>query len=27
MPACRFDALLLSGAECEIEWIRNAFGE
>lgn len=27
-PSCRFDALLLSGANGqEIEWIRNAFGE
>ena len=27
-PACRFDALLLSGADGqEIEWIKNAFGE
>lgn len=27
-PPCRFDALLLSGANGqEIEWIRNAFGE
>jgi len=27
-PACRFDALLLSGADGrKIEWIQNAFGE
>ncbi|MBL8496246.1 YraN family protein [Nitrosomonas sp. JL21] len=27
-PACRFDALLLSGSDGEhIEWIKNAFGE
>ncbi|HLP80588.1 MAG TPA: YraN family protein [Nitrosomonas sp.] len=27
-PACRFDALLLSGTHGEnIEWIKNAFGE
>ena len=27
-PACRFDALLLSGADGqEIEWIKDAFGE
>jgi len=27
-PACRFDALLISGAyHPEIEWIKNAFGE
>ncbi len=27
-PPCRFDALLLSGANGqEIEWIKNAFGE
>jgi putative endonuclease len=27
MPACRFDALLVSGSEHAIEWIRNAFDE
>jgi putative endonuclease len=27
MPACRFDALLVSGPESAIEWIRNAFDE
>jgi putative endonuclease len=26
-PACRFDALLLSGDTEELEWIENAFGE
>jgi putative endonuclease len=27
-PACRFDAVLLSGRDGkEVEWIRNAFGE
>jgi len=27
-PACRFDAVLLSGAKGDkIEWIKNAFGE
>jgi putative endonuclease len=27
MPACRFDALLVSGADHSVEWIKNAFGE
>ncbi len=27
MPACRFDALLVSGADRSVEWIKNAFGE
>ena len=27
LPACRFDAVLLSGDTHEIEWIKNAFGE
>ena len=26
-PACRFDAVLLSGDTQELEWIENAFGE
>jgi putative endonuclease len=26
-PRCRFDAILVSGAEGRIEWIRDAFGE
>ncbi len=26
-PACRFDAVLLSGDTHEIEWLENAFGE
>lgn len=26
-PACRFDALLITGAAHAIEWIRNAFDE
>lgn len=26
-PACRFDAVLLSGDTEELEWIENAFGE
>lgn len=27
-PACRFDAVLLTGSEGEeIEWVKNAFGE
>ena len=27
MPACRFDALLVNGADHSLEWIKNAFGE
>lgn len=27
MPACRFDALLVSGADHSVEWIKNAFDE
>ena len=27
VPACRFDALLVTGTECTIEWLQNAFGE
>jgi putative endonuclease len=27
MPACRFDAILVSGPAHEIEWLQNAFGE
>jgi putative endonuclease len=27
VPACRFDALLVSGADLSIEWLKNAFGE
>lgn len=28
MPACRFDAVLLTGTDNQnVEWIRNAFGE
>ena len=27
MPACRFDALLVNGADRSLEWIKNAFGE
>jgi len=27
IPACRFDAVLLSGDTQELEWIKNAFGE
>lgn len=27
MPACRFDAILVSGPEHAIEWLKNAFGE
>ncbi len=27
MPACRFDALLLSGPDHAIEWLKNAFEE
>jgi putative endonuclease len=26
-PACRFDAVLISGPAQEIEWLKNAFGE
>ncbi len=26
-PACRFDALLVNGAERSVEWLKNAFGE
>ena len=26
-PACRFDALLISGPRHSVEWIKNAFGE
>ena len=26
-PACRFDALLVSGPDHTIEWLKNAFGE
>ena len=26
-PACRFDALLVNGADDSIEWLKNAFGE
>jgi putative endonuclease len=26
-PACRFDALLVSGDHASIEWLPNAFGE
>jgi putative endonuclease len=26
-PGCRFDAVLISGSEGRIEWIRDAFGE
>jgi len=26
-PACRFDAVLLTGDNHEIQWIENAFGE
>ncbi len=26
-PACRFDAVLISGADHHIDWIKNAFGE
>jgi putative endonuclease len=26
MPPCRFDAVLVSGTEGQIEWIRDAFG-
>jgi len=27
VPACRFDALLVSGDHASIEWLPNAFGE
>jgi putative endonuclease len=27
MPACRFDALLISGNQPSIEWLKNAFAE
>ncbi len=27
LPPCRFDALLLSGPEHTVEWLKNAFGE
>jgi putative endonuclease len=27
MPACRFDALLIDGANYTMEWIKNAFDE
>ena len=26
-PACRFDALLVDGADNSVEWLKNAFGE
>jgi putative endonuclease len=26
-PACRFDALLVNGADNSVEWLKNAFGE
>lgn len=26
-PACRFDALLVNGADHSVEWMKNAFGE
>lgn len=26
-PPCRFDALLVSGADNSVEWLKNAFGE
>ena len=26
-PACRFDALLVNGADHSVEWLKNAFGE
>ena len=26
-PACRFDALLISGTRRSVEWIKDAFGE
>jgi len=26
-PACRFDALLVDGADNSIEWLKDAFGE
>jgi len=27
VPACRFDALLVNGADNSVEWLKNAFGE
>ena len=27
LPACRFDALLVNGADHSVEWLKNAFGE
>ena len=27
VPPCRFDALLVSGADDSVEWLKNAFGE
>ena len=27
VPACRFDAVLVSGADFSIEWLKNVFGE
>ncbi|MEK7834958.1 MAG: YraN family protein [Pseudomonadota bacterium] len=27
VPPCRFDALLVSGADHSVEWLKNAFGE
>lgn len=26
-PSCRFDAILISGTDHRIDWIKNAFGE
>ena len=26
-PACRFDALLVNGADNSVQWLQNAFGE
>jgi len=26
-PACRFDALLVNGADNSVQWLKNAFGE
>lgn len=26
-PACRFDALLVNGADHSVQWLKNAFGE